>query len=45
MEWTEVMQEDEAVKKWFLPAKVHETYMKSRFSGATDYDYLARESQ
>lgn len=45
MEWTGAMQEDEAVKKWFLPAKVHEIYMKSRFAGATDYDYLARESQ
>jgi hypothetical protein len=39
------MKEDEAVKKWFLPATVHEAYMRSRFAGATDYDFLARKSQ
>jgi len=45
MEWTKVMLEDEAVKKWWLSPDVHATYLKSRFSGTTDYDFLARQSK
>ncbi|KAF4518802.1 hypothetical protein B566_EDAN005425 [Ephemera danica] len=41
-QWCSSMQDDEAVKKWFLEAKFHAHYLQAHLKGHPEYDFLVK---